>query len=141
MLHGESRFGGGSCAKFGGGFQGRFHDHFQREGERLLAKEIEGPELHRLDDRLGGAEGADDDDHRVRRLAPDLCQQIQAPRLSGLHLGNHEIGLLQTKDLEGIGRAGLRDHPDTGSLELLARPVEKIGFAVNDQNGLRGRCR
>ena len=136
LLDGEGGLGGGGVAEFRRGLEGRVDDHLHAEGERLLAQEVKGTELHRLDDRLGGAEGARDDHHRVGRFGPDPGKKVETSRGTQVHLGDDEIGLLEAEDLEGVGGAGLGDHLHAGGLELVPGPVEEVSLAVDDQDGL-----
>ena len=136
LLDGEGRLRGRRRAEFRGRLEGAVDDHLHVEGSALLAEEIKGAELHRLDHRLGGAEGAHDDHHGVRRLGADLCEKLEPARRTEMEFGDHQIGLLEAEDLEGVARVGLGEDADAGGLELLLRPVEEVGLGVDDENGL-----
>ena len=136
LLHRQRGLGGRCRAKFGGGLERRIDDHLHRERQGLLAQEVKSPELHRFDDSLGGAVGAHDDDHGIGGLGPDPGQEIKSSGRSEMHLGDDEIRFLKTENLEGVGGVGLRDNPHSRGLELESGPVEKIGLAINNKDGL-----
>ena len=140
LLNGERGFDRCSRAKLRGSLQGRVDHDLHGEGERLLAQEVKGPELHRLDHRLGRAEGTHDDHHGIRGFGPDLGKQVQPSSWPQVHLRDHQIGLLETEDLEGVCGIRLRDHADSRGLQLLARPVEEVRLAIDDQHCLIDRC-
>ena len=76
LLDGELRLEGGGGPHFGLLLERGIDDGLEVEGERLLAKEIEGAELHRFDHGLRGSVGAGEDDHGVRVALTHLYQQL-----------------------------------------------------------------
>jgi len=81
-------------------------------------------------------ERACDDHHRIRRVLADPRQKLQPGERVKVHLGQNKLRLLHAKRL--VGRIGGCLKQDAGgrALQLVLRPVEEVGFAVNEKNCL-----
>ena len=78
LLDGELRLEGRRRLHLGLRLERGVDDDLEIEGQRFLPDEIERAELHRLDDRLRGAEGAGQDDDRIGIALPHFDQQLRA---------------------------------------------------------------
>ena len=123
LIDGKLWLEGRRSAHLGLGLErGVYHD-LQIKRQRFLADEIVGPQLHRFDDRLGGAERAGEHHHRVRVLLSHLGEQFEAAVRLEVRFGDEQVGVLsEIKFVCFVGPARSKDLRG-GSLKLVRRPL------------------
>ena len=136
LLDGELRLEGGGRLHLRLRLERGIHDDLQIEGQRLFADEIERAQLHRLDDRLRGAEAAGENDDGIRVALPHFDQQLLAAEGRKMRLRDQEIGRFPAEDL--VAFVGVRRGDDAGGRrgELVLHPLEKVRLGVNNEDGL-----
>jgi hypothetical protein len=88
-----------SCACF---LERGIHDHLEIERQLVLRDEIERAEFHRLDDRLRGAELADEKHARIRIAFPHAREQFHAAKRLELRIGDDEVRAFALREAESV---------------------------------------
>ena len=65
---------------------------------------VEGAALHRLDGRLGGAVGVNDDDRHPRRDALDLVERFEPAHHGHPHIHDDDVGRIAARLLDRLAR-------------------------------------
>ena len=88
-------------------------------------------------------EGADDDNHCVLRMLANPGEQLDAREGAQVQFRHHELGTLHAEALVSTVSRSLRKHPRPGRFEQMLRPLEKVRFLIDEEDGLLGhndRC-
>ena len=136
LLNGELGFESIGGAQFRSRKERGIGYDFEVERELFLPHEIESPHFHGLDHRLRGAERAGEDDHGIRRVLANPRQQLHAGEGVQIHLGEHEFGLLHAEGLVACIGGFLRENACGFTLELVFRPIQKVGVPIHQKNRL-----
>ena len=118
------------------GLESRIGNDLEIEGELLLANIIEGAHFHGLDHRLGGAEGAHENDESVWRVLADSYQKLESGEWVEIRLGHDEFRLLHAKGLVGGIGGVLHEHANFRTLQLVFCPIQKITITIDHKNCL-----
>ena len=136
FIDGELWFRGGRRFHLRLGAESSVHHGFEGEGEALFADKIKGSQSHGFDHRLGGAEGACEDDDRVRGALADSTQQLHSAEWRQVRLCHQDVRLFAHEDAVGLLR--IRGCDDFGfrRRELMGCPIKKVRVRVCDEDEL-----
>jgi hypothetical protein len=122
------------------GFEGAFDDWAEVVGEGFLAEEVEGPEFHGLDDRIGGREGRGEDHHDLGVLLAEAFEEIDAVGGLEVEFRDDEIRFEGEEFPDTVFRIGCDFHADLIGGKVALGPFEEVGFGIDDEDVRQPWC-